>query len=208
MLVSGAAGGVGHLAGQLARAAGARVVGITGSAAKNDLLRTRLGYAAAIDRRSPSVVDDLQAACPDGVSVYFDTVGGPLLSHVLPMLTRHARIVCCGVTAQYNSDAPPAAPPELAVQLIAKSLRMQGCLVNDFRPRWAGAQRTLHNLQQGGVLTFVEDIRHGLGAAPAALIEMLDGGNIGQLAVRLAPDPEEWPSPLLTSPDSGAGPGT
>ncbi|WP_250004587.1 NADP-dependent oxidoreductase [Actinoplanes sp. M2I2] len=192
VLVSGAAGGVGHLAGQLARAAGARTVGITGSAEKGEFLQRRLGYAAALDRRSPTFADDLRAACPGGVSVYFDTVGGPLLGQVLPALTQHGRIVCCGVTAQYDSDQPPPGPPELAVTLIAKSLRMQGFLVADFRPRWSEAQRILHGLEQSGALTFIEDIRQGLDAAPAALIEMLDGGNIGQLAVRLTPDPAEW----------------
>ena len=192
MLVSGAAGGVGHLAGQLARVAGARVVGITGSAAKNDVLRKRLGYDAALDRRSPTFAADLEQACPDGVSVYFDTVAGPLLGLVLPVLARHGRIVCCGATAQYDSPAPTAGPPELPVQLIAKSLRMQGFLVADFRPRWAEAQRALHGLERSGVLTFLEDVRHGLEAAPAALVGMLDGGNIGQLAVRLAPDPAGW----------------
>jgi NADPH-dependent curcumin reductase CurA len=192
VLVSGAAGGVGHLAGQLARVAGARVVGITGSAGKNDLLRQKLGYAAALDRRSPTFDDDLAAACPDGVAVYFDTVGGPLLGRVLPVLERHGRIVCCGVTAQYDADRPPPGPPDLAVTLIARSLRMQGFLVADFQPRWAEAQRILHDLERSGALTFVEDIRPGLAAAPAALVEMFDGGNVGQLAVRLAPDPAAW----------------
>ena len=201
VLVSGAAGGVGHLAGQLARAAGARVVGITGSAAKNEFLRDRLGYAAAIDRRSPTFDDDLKAACPGGVSVYFDTVGGPLLGRVLPVLTRHARIVCCGVTAQYDADRPLPGPPDLAVTLIAKSLRMQGFLVADFQPRWAQAQRILHDLEHSGALTFVEDIRPGLAAAPAALVEMFDGGNVGQLAVRLAPDPATWSAGLPTAQD-------
>ena len=137
VLVSGAAGGVGHLAGQLARAAGARVVGITGSAAKNDVLRERLGYDAALDRRSPTFADELRAACPEGVSMYFDTAGGPLLGLVLPVLTRHARIVCCGATAQYDFRVAPSGPPELAVQLIAKSLRMEGFLAPDLRRRRA-----------------------------------------------------------------------
>ena len=191
VLVSGAAGGVGHLAGQLAREAGARVVGITGAARKNDVLR-RLGFAAALDRRSPTFDDEIRAACPEGVSVYFDTVGGPLLGRVLPVLARHGRIVCCGATAQYDSRVAPAGPPELLVQLIARSLRMQGFLVADFRPRWAAAQRALHDLERAGALTFLEDVRNGLEAAAAALIGMLDGGNTGQLAVRLTPDPAGW----------------
>ncbi|MER7441745.1 NADP-dependent oxidoreductase [Micromonospora avicenniae] len=194
VVVSGAAGGVGHLAGQLARIAGARVVGITGSDEKNEVLRRRLGYPAVVNRRSPSFADDLRAACPADVDVYFDTVGGLILESVLPLLARHGRVVCCGVTAQYDLDRPPPAPAGLALQLIAKSLRMQGFLVADYLPEWGAAQRELYALQRSGELTALEEIRDGLDSAPGALIEMMAGGNIGQFTVRLAPDPAGWPS--------------
>ncbi|MEV4813374.1 NADP-dependent oxidoreductase [Micromonospora avicenniae] len=183
---------MGHLAGQLARVAGARVVGITSSTEKNEILRQQLGYTATVNRRSSSFVDDLRAACPAGVDVYYDNVGGPALEAVLPLLARHGRIVCCGVTAHYDADRPPAGVTDLATQLIVKSLRMQGFLVADYLPRWGAAQRELHALQKGGELTVLEDIRDGLDSAPGALIEMLAGGNIGQLGVRLAPDPPGW----------------
>lgn len=202
VVVSGAAGGVGHLAGQLARVAGARVVGITSSTEKNEILRQQLGYTATVNRRSSSFVDDLRAACPAGVDVYYDNVGGPVLEAVLPLLARHGRIVCCGVTAHYDADRPPGGVTDLATQLIVKSLRMQGFLVADYLPRWGTAQRELHALQQGGELTVLEDIRDGLDSAPGALIEMLAGGNVGQLGVRLAPDPPGWRA-LLEIEQSG-----
>ncbi|TDD34435.1 NADP-dependent oxidoreductase [Nonomuraea terrae] len=193
VLVSGAAGGVGHLAGQLARAAGARAVGISGSDDKNRILESKLGYAATVDRRSASFQDDLRAACPDGVNVYFDNVGGPILESVLPLLVKHGRIVCCGVTSHYDLSDPPPGPRDLAVRLIAKSLRMEGFLVADHRPRWDEALRDLRRMHAAGELTILEDIRDGLDSAPAALVGMMAGGNVGQLAVRLAQDPPGRP---------------
>ncbi|MEU6347582.1 NADP-dependent oxidoreductase [Streptomyces sp. NPDC046977] len=192
VVVSGAAGGVGHLAGQLARIAGARAIGISGAEEKNEILRQQLGYSATASRRSPSFAEGLRAACPDGVDVYFDNVGGPVLDAVLPLLNKYGRIVCCGVTAQYDADRPPPGPSGLAVQLIAKSLLMRGFLVADYLSQWPTAQRDLFALQENGDLTVLEDVRDGLDTAPDALIAMMAGGNVGQLAIRLAPDPPEW----------------
>jgi NADPH-dependent curcumin reductase CurA len=194
VVISGAAGGVGHLAGQVARLAGARVVGITSSDVKNRMLEDQLGYSATVNWKSSSFSDDLRAACPRGADVYFDNVGGPLLENILPLIVNRGRIVCCGVTAQYDMDNPLPGPSQLPVQMIAKSLRMEGFLVADYRAGWTEALRELKELHEHGELTVLEDLRDGLDSAPRALIEMLAGKNIGQLAVRLTPDPEDWPS--------------
>jgi NADPH-dependent curcumin reductase CurA len=192
VVVSGAAGGVGHLAGQLARMAGARVIGVTSSDEKNRVLKNELGYSDAVNWRSVSFSDDLHAVCPDGIDVYFDNVGGTVLKSILPRMVHHGRIVCCGVTSQYDRKSPPPGPEDLAMQLISKSLRMEGFLVADFQARWDEALDELRTLHETGRLTVLEDVRDGLDAAPAALIGMMAGKNVGQLAVRLGPDPLSW----------------
>lgn len=194
VVISAAAGGVGHLAGQVARLAGGRVVGITSSDEKNRILENQLGYSATVNWRSSSFLDDLHRASLRGVDVYFDNVGGPLLENMLPLIVNRGRIVCCGVTAQYDMDNPLPRPSNLAVQMIAESLRMEGFLVANYRDNWNEALRHLNELHESGQLTVLEDLRHGLASAPTALIEMLAGKNVGQLAVRLAPDPMGWPS--------------
>jgi NADPH-dependent curcumin reductase CurA len=136
----------------------------------------------------------LHAACARGADVYFDNVGGSLLENILPLIVNRGRIVCCGVTAQYDMDDPLPGPSDLAVQMIANSLRMEGFLVANYRDSWNEALRELKELHESGQLTVLEDLRDGLASAPTALIEMLAGKNVGQLAVRLVPDPVGWPS--------------
>ena len=123
VVISGAAGGVGHLAGQIAGSAGARVVGITSSDEKNRILENQLGYSATVNWKSSSFLDDLHTACRRGEDVYFDNVGGPLLGKMLPLIVDRGRIVCCGVTAQYDMDNPLPGRSDLAMLMIAKSLR-------------------------------------------------------------------------------------
>jgi NADPH-dependent curcumin reductase CurA len=192
VLVSGAAGGVGHLAGQIARVDGARVVGITSSDVKNAVLVDRLGYAATVNRTSNSFVEELRAACPEGVDVYFDNVGGEVLDAVLPLLTHKARIVLVGVTSHYDADQPTLLSADLPLQTIVKSLRLEGFLVHDFADRWDAALEDLYAMAAHGHVEVLEDIREGLEAAPTALVGMMSGGNLGQLAVRLRPDPTDW----------------
>ena len=136
VVVSAAAGATGNVAGQLAKRAGARVVGIT-SAGKLDVLR-RLGFDVALDRRAL----DLKAACPDGIDVYFDNVGGPLLDAVLPRMAEHGRIVCCGTLSAYDGDSPPG-PRAVPGLLISRRLRMEGFVVLDYVDRWPAAAREL-----------------------------------------------------------------
>ena len=175
VVVSAAAGATGNVAGQLAQRAGARVVGI---ASKPDVLRS-LGFVA-LDRRSDTFAADLKAACPDGVDVYFDNAGGPLLDALLPRMNAHGRIVCCGTLSAYDGDAPPG-PRAIPGLLISKRLRMEGFVVLDYADRWAAAARAI----AAEDLVVLEEIVDGLAAAPSALVDVLAGRNVGKRLVRV-----------------------
>jgi NADPH-dependent curcumin reductase CurA len=174
VVVSAAAGATGNVAGQLAKRAGARVVGIA-SAGKLGVLR-ELGFDAALDRRAL----DLKAACPDGIDVYFDNVGGALLDAVFSRMAPHGRIVCCGTLSAYDGAAPegPRAVPGL---LISRRLRMEGFVVLDYVDRWAQAAREL----AAADLTVLEEVVDGLENAPSALVDVLAGRNVGKRLVRV-----------------------
>ncbi|MET7998329.1 NADP-dependent oxidoreductase [Amycolatopsis sp. NPDC005232] len=190
-VVSAAAGGVGHVAGQIAKVLGARVVGITGSTVKNETLVDDLGFAAAVDRRSATFADRLIEACPDGVDVYFDNVGGPLLDTLLPLMNRNGRVVCCGTTSAYDSaeDAVVAPGPRGIPQiLINKSLHLEGLLVANFAADWPSALEQLAGWADDGKIVPLTDVRNGLDSAPQALVDLLEGKNLGQMVVQIAPE--------------------
>ncbi len=189
VVISAAAGATGSVAGQLARRHGCRVVGITGSAAKNRLLEAELGFDATLNHHSPALYDDLKGACPTGVDVYFDNVGGRVLETVLPQMNTHGTIVCCGVVSQYDTTAPAPGPRSVPGLLVTKRLRMQGFLVTDYRDRWATAETQLAGLISSGELKVVEEIIDGLDNAPRALIGLLAGENLGKRIVRAGKDP-------------------
>jgi NADPH-dependent curcumin reductase CurA len=189
VLVSAAAGATGSVVVQLAKALGCRVVGIAGSQEKLDFLRTDLGADAAVSHRSPTLREDLKAACPDGVDVYFDNVGGPLLSQALSRMNVHGRIACCGVVSQYDRAEPEPGPRAVPGLVVVKRLRMEGFLLDDFADRWAEAEERLAAWVSSGELRVVEDVLDGLDRAPEALIGMLAGANTGKRLVRVGPDP-------------------
>jgi NADPH-dependent curcumin reductase CurA len=192
VVVSAAAGGVGHLAGQLARIAGARVIGITGSDDKNRIVEEDLGFSATLNRRSPTFATDLRAACTDGANVFFDNVGGDVLDAILPLMAEHGRVVCCGAVASYDTaqDAVLAPGPRGIPQLVInKALRLEGFLTADFMPEWGNALDQLARWTQQGQLKTITKVWDGLDAAPEALVAMLAGENIGQVVVRVGPDP-------------------
>jgi NADPH-dependent curcumin reductase CurA len=192
VVVSAAAGGVGHLAGQLARITGARVIGITGSDDKNRILEEELGFSATVNRRCPTFATDLRAACPDGANVFFDNVGGGVLEAILPLMAAHGRVVCCGAVASYDTaqDAVLAPGPRgIPLLIVNKALRLEGFLTTDFMPEWGDALDQLTGWTQQGQLKAITKVWDGLDAAPAALVAMLAGENIGQVVVRVGPDP-------------------
>ena len=189
VVVSAAAGATGNVVGQIARIQGARVVGITGSDDKNRLLERDLGFDATVNHRSSTLQADLAAACPGGIDVYFDNVGGPVLDAVLPLMNLHGRVVCCGSISQYDAANPPPGPPGVPGLVIVKRLRMEGFIVSDFIGEWAKAQEQIAAWVASGEIKVLEDVVEGLESAPAALIGILAGDNVGKRLVRVAPDP-------------------
>lgn len=189
LAVSAAAGATGHIVGQLARLRGARAVGITGSDDKNRFLRDQLGFDATVNHRSAELKHDLRAACPNGIDVYFDNVGGPLLETVLRYMNIRGRVVCCGVVSQYDTDHPAPGPRGVPGLLITKRLRMEGFLLTDYRTEWQAASGVLAEHVEAGRITPVEDLVYGLEQAPRALLDLLAGRNIGKVMVRVADDP-------------------
>jgi hypothetical protein len=186
VVVSAAAGSTGNVAAQLARIHGCRVVGITGSEAKRRVLEEVLGCHATVNHRSPTFAKDLRAACPDGIDVYFDNVGGPVLDACLLRMKPRGRIACCGVVAQYDHDVPLPGPRAVPGLVISNRLRLEGFVVLDFAERWAEARERLAGWIASGELSVLEEVVEGLEAAPSALVDVLAGRNVGKRIVRVA----------------------
>ena len=185
VVVSGAAGAVGQVVGQLARLAGCRTVGIAGGPDKLADLTGEYGYDVGIDYKADDVNGALKAACPDGVDVYFDNVGGELSDLVLRRLALHARVVVCGQVSQYNNQTPELGPRLLGL-LIVHRARIEGFLVTDYAPRFGEAIPRLAAWLAAGKLRYREDVTDGLENAPRAFIGMLRGENRGKALVRVA----------------------
>lgn len=187
VLVSGAAGAVGSLVGQLARIHGCRAVGIAGGPEKCARLVERYGFDAAIDYRGK----DLQAlaaaiaqVCPEGVNIYFDNVGGTVLDAALANLTDHARVVLCGMIAQYNATTPVPGPTNLW-QVIVHQAHLKGFLIRDYAPRFAEGGMVMAGWIGAGKLVFDEQIEEGLDNAVPAFLKLFSGENHGKLILRL-----------------------
>jgi NADPH-dependent curcumin reductase CurA len=183
VVVSSAAGAVGQLVGQLASLAGCWTVGIAGGPEKCSDLRELYGYDAAIDYKSGDVRAALKEACPNGVDVYFDNVGGDVSTAVHARLNIGSRIAICGQISQYNLErAEPTFHPGYLIVVRAK---MQGFLVNDYAPRFGEALPRLARLVAEGKLRYREDVTEGLENAPRAFIGMLNGANRGKALVKV-----------------------
>ncbi|TMV13432.1 NADP-dependent oxidoreductase [Arenibacterium halophilum] len=188
VLVSAAAGSVGSIVGQIAKALGCRAVGIAGGAEKCNWVVEELGFDACVDYRDPGMGKALRAACPDGVDVYFDNVGGAVLESALFSMNTRGRVVCCGAISQYDTTAP-SGPRNLPGLVVVKRLRMEGFIVMDFADQDATALRALQTWVGAGQIKVQEDIVDGLDAAPGALIGLLGGDNRGKRMVRVGSDP-------------------
>jgi NADPH-dependent curcumin reductase CurA len=189
LVVSAASGAVGQVVGQLGRIAGARVVGVAGGQAKCDFVRDELGFDAAVDHRG-DLDAALDAACPDGVDVYWENVGGAVQAAVFPRFKDFGRMVMCGMIAQYNTasgaaaaGAPPG--PNLG-PVVRKRLRIQGFIVSDTGwRRYAQFRAEMLGHIAAGKLRWKEDVVQGLARAPQAFIGLLEGRNFGKLVVAL-----------------------
>jgi len=185
VVVSAAAGAVGSIVGQIARIKGCRTIGIAGGAEKCAWLTDDLGFDAAIDYKLGDVRRALRAACPEGVNVYFDNVGGDIFEAALFNMANHGRIVCCGAVSQYD-DVPPAHGPRGVPGLIVtKRLKVDGFVVMDFYDGKDAALAELKSWVESGKLKVQEDVIDGLENLPAALIGLLAGENRGKRMVRV-----------------------
>ncbi|MCM5682368.1 NADP-dependent oxidoreductase [Schlegelella sp. S2-27] len=192
VVVAAATGAVGAVVGQIAKLKGARVVGIVGGADKRRYAVEELGFDACIDRRDPQFAQQLAAACPAGIDVYFENVGGAVFDAVLPRLNVGARVPVCGFIAHYNEAAAPAGPdrlPQLVATLLQKRIRMQGFIILDhYGERFEAFRREMGEWVAAGRVKLREDRVDGLEQAPEAFIGLLQGRNFGKLVVRVAQD--------------------
>lgn len=184
VVVSAAAGSVGVFVGQIAKALGCRAVGIAGGAEKCQWLVKELGFDAAVDYKAKSFRKDLAAAAPNGIDVFFDNVGGPVLEAALFLMNQRGRVVCCGAVSQYDT-ANMSSPRGIPGLLVVKRLRMEGFIVLDYMGKDADAEEQLLAWAKQGKIKTVEDIVDGLENAPKALIGLLAGENRGKRMVRV-----------------------
>lgn len=183
VVVSAASGAVGSVVGQLAKLKGCRAVGVAGSAAKCEYVVRELGFDACVNYKDADFFERLQAACPNGVDVYFENVGGAVLAAVLRLVNVRARIPLCGLIAQYNATGPVSGPDWRP--LLTGRVRVQGFIVSDHQDRMADFLAECGQWYREGRLKYREDVMQGLEAAPRAFIGMLRGENFGKLVVKL-----------------------
>ena len=184
VVVSAASGAVGSVVGQLARLWGCRAVGIAGGPAKCEYVRKELGFDACVDYKAGDLGAALKDACPKGVDVYFDNVGGEIFDTLLARMNLHARVVVCGLISEYNATQPYAIRNWRAV--LVNRIRLQGMIVFDWKERYGEALGALAGYFGQGRLKYRESVVEGLENAPRGLIALLRGENFGKQLVKLA----------------------
>lgn len=185
LVVSGAAGAVGVVVGQIGKILGCRVVGIAGSDEKTTLLKNKFGFDEAINYKTENDLKGaIKAACPNGVDIYFDNVGGEISDAVIRNLNFHARIPLCGQISLYNTTELPVGP-RIQPWLLTRSVLMQGFIIGNFQSQFPEGIKQMSEWVREGKLTFVETIEHGFDKLPDALIALFRGGNIGKMVVEI-----------------------
>jgi hypothetical protein len=186
VVVSGAAGAVGSLVGQIAKIKRCRTIGIAGSDEKVRYLTGDIGFDSAFNyKTTPDYMAKLRELAPNGIDVYFDNVGGPISDAAIWRLNQRARVAVCGQISQYNSEEPEMGPRWLG-QLIVKQAKVEGFLVRQFSDRYEEAYRQLGNWLRDGKIRYRESVIEGIENAPKAFIGMLEGQNIGKQLVKVA----------------------
>jgi len=191
VVVAAASGPVGSAVGQIARIKGARAVGILGGPGKLAFVRDELEFDAVIDHRAEDFEAQLKQACPAGVDIYFENVGGRVWDAVLPLLNDHARIPVCGLISQYNQSGPFPGPDRLPLvmrKILTKSLTVRGFIQREFVDQRPAFYAQMAAWIAAGRVRYREDIVDGLDKAPEAFIGMLQGHNFGKLVVRVSPE--------------------
>ncbi len=184
VLVSAGSGAVGSVVGQLAKNWGCRAVGIAGGPEKCDYVRRELGFDACVDYKAGNLYRDLKEACPKGVDVLFENVGGEVLDTSLRLMNTFSRIIICGLIAEYNATQPYGYKNLRA--MLVNRIKMQGMIVFDWRERYGEALKALSAMHAEGKLKYRESIVEGLENAPRGLVALLKGGNFGKQLVKLA----------------------
>ncbi|MBV8901696.1 MAG: NADP-dependent oxidoreductase [Verrucomicrobia bacterium] len=194
VVVAAAAGAVGSVVGQLAKIKGCRVVGIAGGQQKCRYVRDELGFDACLDHHQPELAERLKTACPNGIDIYFENVGGPILDAVLPLLNNFARIPVCGLIAHYNASEPPPGPDRVPLfmrAILTKRLTFRGFIVFDYASQYPEFITDMSGWLSEGRIKYREDVTDGLENAPRELIGLLKGKNFGKKVIRVNPDPQE-----------------
>jgi len=184
VVVAAASGAVGAVVGQLAKIKGCRAVGIAGGVDKCRFVVDQLGFDACVDHRAPELGRALEAACPNGVDVYFENVGGAVQHALWPLLNDFARIPVCGLIAQYNATTPMPGPDMFSV--LRKRLTLRGFIVSDFPAKQGDFLRDMGEWVRAGRVKYREDVVDGLENAPTAFLGLLQGKNFGKMLVRVA----------------------
>jgi NADPH-dependent curcumin reductase len=184
VVVSAASGAVGSVVGQLAGIWGCRAVGIAGGTRKCDYVRNELGFDACIDYKAANLAQALRQACPAGVDVYFDNVGGEIFDTVLPQMNLHSRVVVCGLISDYNATEPYRLRNWRSV--LVNRIKLQGMIVFDWKERYGEALKALGGYFADGKLKYRESVVEGLENAPRGLIALLKGENFGKQLVKLS----------------------
>lgn len=186
VVVSAAAGSVGHLAGQIAKIMGATVVGVAGSAEKCRMLIDEFGFDAAVNHRSDDFRGDFKAATPDRIDVYYDNTGGDILGSALFRMNTHGRIVCCGAVSQYDTATPDPSPRGIPGLLVNNRVRMEGFIVFDYADRYDEGREQMRAWVDAGRIKAHATEFEGLASAGHAFVELLAGRTVGTTVVRLA----------------------
>ena len=188
VVISGAAGATGSVAGQIAKIKGCRVIGIAGGTKKCNWLTEEANFDAAIDYKSADLAETLRELCPNGIDLVFDNVGGEFLDTALTLINMNARIVLCGAISTYNNESPAPGPSNY-MSLVIMRAKMEGFIVLDYLDRFPEAISSLSNWVEEGKITYLEDIQEGIEKAPDTLVRLFTGQNFGKQLLKIS-DPD------------------